>query len=84
MVNEMNEVKIGTKDIQAYLYSVLRSSKVLIKARGSNIKRAVDTSLIASRDYGYSIDIVKIYNSSYVDESQKERNVSNIEIELSK
>ena len=84
MVDEINEVKVGTKPLQSYLYAVLRSSNVLIKARGTNMKLGIDTSLVASRDYGYEIDDVKIYNSSYTDENQRERKVSNIEIALSK
>ena len=82
--NEGNEVKIGQKDISNYVYAVLRNSNVTLLARGSNIKKCVDIGLIVSRDYGYSIDDVKIYNSSYMDEAKKERNVSNVEIKLSK
>lgn len=84
MVEEISEVKIGQKEIQAYIYSVLRNTNVVLLARGSNIKKCVDISLIVSRDYGYNIDDVKIYNTSYLDENQKERNVSNLEIKLSK
>ena len=82
--DEVNEVKIGQKDISNYVYAVLRNSNVVLLARGSNIKKCVDIGLIVSRDYGYAIDNVKLYNSSYKDEAQKERNVSNIEISLSK
>ena len=82
--DEINEVKVGTKDISNYVYAVLRSSNVVLLARGSNIKKCVDIGLIVSRDYGYNIDNVSLYNSSYVDEAKKERNVSNVEIKLSK
>lgn len=82
--DEVNEVKIGTKEVKSYLYAVLRSPKVLLKARGSNMKRLIDVALISERDYNYKIEDVQIFNSSYKDESGKERKVSNIEINLSK
>lgn len=84
MVDEISEVKIGAKEIQKYVYSVLRNSKILMKARGVNIKKCVDVSLICVRDYNYKIDAVRLYNSSYKDETERERNISNIEINLSK
>lgn len=84
MVDEINEVKVGMKDMQSYIYAVLRNSNVLLKARGSNMKRSIDVALISERDYNYKIEDVRIYNSTYTDESGKERKVSNLEISLSK
>lgn len=81
---EINEVKVGQKDISNYVYAVLHSSNVVLLARGSNIKKCVDIGLIISRDYGYTVDDVSVYNSNYVDENKKERHVSNIELKLSK
>ena len=84
MVDEVSEVKIGQKEINSYIYAILRNSKVIIKSRGTNIKRAVDVALVSERDYNYKITDVRIYNSTYMDESGKERKVSNIDISLSK
>lgn len=84
MVEEISEVKIGQKEINNYVYAILRNPKVLLKSRGSNMKRLIDVALVTERDYNYKIDNVRIYNSVYVDESGKERKVSNIEVELSK
>lgn len=82
--DEVNEVKIGQKELNSYIYAIIRNPKVLIKARGTNVKRAIDAALVSERDYNYKIDDVRIYNSSYLDESGKERKVSNLEIDLSK
>jgi len=84
MVEEIAEVKIGTKDLLTYIYSIIRNQKVTLLARGTNMKKAIDVGLIAQRNYDYKINSVKLYDSSYTDENQKERYVSNIEIELSK
>lgn len=84
MTDEVNEVKIGQKDISSYVYAVLRNTDVVLLARGSNLKKAVDIGLIIQRDYGYTIKAISIYDSSYVDENKKERHVSNVEISLSK
>ena len=84
MVDEVSEVKIGQKEINSYIYAILRNSKVIIKSRGTNIKRAVDVALVSERDYNYNITDVRIYNATYMDESGKERKVSNIDISLSK
>jgi len=86
MEQELNiqELKIGTKNIANYIYAILKTKVCVLRARGSNLKKAVDVALIAERDYGYSIRSVNIYDTKYEDEEHRTRHVSNIDISLSK
>jgi len=78
------ELKIGTKNIANYIYAILKTKECVLKARGTNIKKAVDVALIAERDYGYRIGSVNIYDSKYEDDEHRIRHISNIDISLSK
>jgi len=78
------EVKVGVKDILAYVYAVLRSPKCTLKARGTHVKKAIDVGLICERDYGYHIDKVRIYDSTFETEDGKIRHISNIDVSMNK
>jgi len=80
---ETTVVLVANKDIDKYVYSALRTPKCIIKARGTNVKRAIDTALICERNYGMIIDDVTIYNSP-LEMDDKVRYVSNIDITLHK
>jgi len=80
---ETTVVLVGNKDIDKYVYSALRTNKCIIKARGTNVKRAIDTALICERNYGVLIDDVTIYNSP-LEVENKVRFVSNIDIYMHK
>jgi DNA-binding protein len=90
-----NEAKdtifIGKKPIMAYVTSALiqlaNNPKVSIKARGLSIGRAVDVAQIIARrtdNSGYSIGPVKIGSEQLQSLDGRARNVSTIEIEVTK
>ncbi len=86
-----NIVFIGKKPILTYLNATLtllaNEPFVTIKARGRSIITAVDVSqMIVKRmnAMGYRVSSVRIFSERLVSKDGKERNVSTIEIDVSK
>jgi DNA-binding protein len=84
-------VFIGKKPIMAYVTSALiqlaNNPRVSIKARGLSIGRAVDVAQIIARrtdSSGYSIGQIKIGSEQLQSLDGRSRNVSTIEIEVTK
>ena len=82
---------IGKKPLMAYVTSALiqlaNNPKVLIKARGLSIGRAVDVAQIIARrteGSGYSVGGIKISSEQLESNDGRSRNVSTIEIEVKK
>ena len=88
---ERNVIFVGVKPIMTYVTATLTqlSSQptVTIKARGKRITQAVDVSqMIVKRmdSVGYKISDVRIASDSLTSQDGKQRNVSTIEIDVSK
>ena len=86
-----NIVFIGKKPILTYLNATLtllaNEPTVTIKARGRSIVTAVDVSqMIVKRmnAMGYKVSGVRIFSERLESKDGKERNVSTIEIDVSK
>jgi DNA-binding protein Alba len=86
-----NIVFIGKKPILTYLNATLtllaNEPVVIIKARGRSIITAVDVSqMIVKRmsAMGYRVSGVRIFSERLESKDGKERNVSTIEIDVSK
>jgi DNA-binding protein Alba len=86
-----NVVFIGKKPILTYLNATLtllaNESTVTIKARGRSIVTAVDVSqMIVKRmsAMGYKVSGVRIFSERLESKDGKERNVSTIEVDVSK
>lgn len=86
-----NEILIGKKPLMTYVTATLvqlaNEPTVLVKARGRSITRAVDVAQIIVKrmgNIGYKIGRVKIDSQIIQSEDGKERNVSTIEIEISR
>lgn len=82
---------VGTKPIMTYVTATLTQlstqSFVTIKARGQRITQAVDVSqMIVKRmnTVGYKIKDVRIASDSLISQDGKTRNVSTIEIDITK
>lgn len=82
---------VGTKPIMTYVTATLTQLSnqpfVTIKARGQRITQAVDVSqMIVKRmnTVGYVIKDVRIASDSLLSQDGKTRNVSTIEIDISK
>ena len=82
-------VFIGKKPLMAYVTSALiqlaNQPRVMIKARGLSIGRAVDVAQIVARrteGSGYSIGTIKISSEQLQSQDGRTRNVSTIEIEI--
>jgi len=82
---------IGTKPILNYVSATLTQLStrptITIKARGKRITQAVDVSqMIVKRmdTVGYVISDVRISSDSLTSQDGKQRNVSNMEIDISK
>ena len=82
---------VGTKPIMTYVSATLTQlstrQTVTIKARGKKITQAVDVSqMIMKRmdSVGYVISDVRISSDSLTSQDGKQRNVSTMEIDLSK
>ena len=88
---ERNVIFIGTKPILSYVSATLTQLStrptITIKARGKRITQAVDVSqmIIKRMDtVGYVISDVRISSDSLTSQDGKQRNVSNMEIDISK
>ncbi len=86
-----NEILIGKKPLMTYVTATLvqlaNEPTVLVKARGRSITRAVDVAQIIVKrmgNIGYKIGRVKIDSQILQSEDGKERNVSTIEIQISR
>ena len=88
---ERNVIFVGTKPIMTYVSATLTQLStrptVTIKARGKRITQAVDVSqMIVKRmdSVGYVVSDVRISSDSLTSQDGKQRNVSTIEIDISK
>ncbi len=88
---ERDVIYVGTKPIMTYVSATLTQlstrQTVTIKARGKKITLAVDVSqMILKRmnSVGYFISDVRISSDSLTSQDGKQRNVSTMEIDLSK
>ena len=88
---ERDIIFVGTKPIMTYVSATLTQLStrhtVIIKARGKRITQAVDVSqMIVKRmdSVGYVVSDVRISSDSLTSQDGKQRNVSTIEIDLSK
>ena len=87
-----NEIFVGKKDFMAYIRSISflsqKHDRLIVRARGKSISRAVDLSLAYvdrfSKDKAMSIDSVEISSESFKNKEDKDTNVSSIKIELVK
>ncbi len=86
-----NEIFIGKKPLMTYVTATLvqlaNEPKVIIKARGKSIPRAVDVSQIIIKrmdTLGYKISDVKIGSETVQSEDGKTRNVSTIEVTVAR
>jgi archaea-specific DNA-binding protein len=86
-----NEILIGKKPLMTYVTATLvqlaNEPTVLVKARGRSITRAVDVAQIIVKrmgNIGYKIGRVKIDSEILQSEDGRERNVSTIEIQISR
>jgi len=90
-VEERDVIFVGTKPIMTYVTATLtqlaNNPTVTIKARGKRITQAVDVSqMIVKRmdTVGYVINDVRIASDSLKSQDGKQRNVSTIEIDITK
>lgn len=88
---ERNVIFVGTKPIMTYVTATLTQLAaqpvVTIKARGKRITQAVDVSqMIVKRmdSVGYTINDVRISSDSLTSQDGRQRNVSTIEIDVTK
>ena len=86
-----NVILIGKKPLMTYVTATLvqlaSEPTVIVKARGKSIVRAVDVAqIIAKRmnNMGYKIGSVKIGTQIIQSDDGRERNVSTIEVEISR
>lgn len=86
-----NEILIGKKPLMTYVTATLvqlaNEPTVLIKARGKSITRAVDVAQIIVKrmdNMGYKIGHVKIGTQIIQSEDGRDRNVSTIEVQISR
>ena len=88
---ERDVIFVGTKPIMTYVSATLTQlatrNTVTIKARGKRITQAVDVSqMIVKRmdTVGYVISDVRISSDSLTSQDGKQRNVSTMEIDITK
>ena len=88
---QLNIVFIGIKPVLTYVTATLTQlasePTVTIKARGKRITQAVDVSqMIVKRmnAVGYKVSGVRIASDSLMSQDGKQRNVSSIEIDITK
>ena len=86
-----NIIFIGKKPIMTYVNATLtllsNEPVVTIKARGKSITTAVDVSqMIVKRlnAVGYKVSGVRIFSERMISQDGKERNVSTIEVDVSR
>ncbi|MEF8848631.1 MAG: DNA-binding protein Alba [Candidatus Thermoplasmatota archaeon] len=87
---EENVVYIGNKPAMSYVLAVVtefkNSDEVVLKARGRAISRAVDTAEITRDRFveDAQVDDIKIDTETVTNETGESRNISCIEIYLSR
>jgi DNA-binding protein len=86
-----NVILIGKKPLMTYVTATLvqlaSEPNVIIKARGKSIARAVDVAQIIVKrmeNMGYKIGHVKLGTQTIQSEDGKVRNVSTIEVQISR
>jgi DNA-binding protein len=86
-----NEIFIGKKPLMTYVTATLvqlaNEPTVIIKARGKSITRAVDVAQIIVKrmdTIGYKIGPIKLGSEAIPSEDGKIRNVSTIEVPISR
>jgi DNA-binding protein len=91
MSKASNEIFIGKKPLMTYVTATLvqlaSEDKVMVKARGMSITRAVDVAQIIEKrmdSMGYKIGETKIGSEQLQSQDGRTRNVSTIEIEILK
>lgn len=90
-IKASNEVFVGKKPLMTYVTATLvqlaNEPTVIIKARGKSITRAVDVAQIIVKrmdTLGYKIAAVNIGSQLVKSEDGKTRNVSTIEVSVSR
>jgi DNA-binding protein len=73
-------VLIARKDIDRYIYAVLRNEKCVFLY----MSMFIDVALISQRDYGYEVESTAIYDEVLKTEDNTERHISAIDIALHK
>ena len=88
---ERDVIFVGTKPIMSYVSATLTQlstrTTVTIKARGKRITQAVDVSQMITKrmnSVGYVISDVRISSDSLTSQDGKQRNVSTMEIDITK
>lgn len=91
MAKATNVIFVGKKPLMAYVTATLvqlaNEDLVIVKARGMSITRAVDVAQIIEKrmgNIGYKISDVKIGSEALQSQDGRTRNVSTIEIEITK
>ena len=86
-----NVILIGKKPLMTYVTATLvqlaSEPTVIVKARGKSIARAVDVAqIIAKRmdNMGYKIAFVKIGSQTIRSDDGRDRNVSTIEVQITR
>jgi len=86
-----NEIFIGKKPLMTYVTATLvqlaNEPMVVIKARGKSITRAVDVAQIIVKrmdTLGYKVGPVKVGTESIQSDDGRTRNVSTIEVSISR
>lgn len=86
-----NVIFIGKKPVMTYVTATLvqlaNENLVTVKARGKSIVKAVDVAQIVEKrmsNMGYKVKDVRIGNETMQSQDGKSRNVSTIEIDISK
>lgn len=86
-----NVILIGKKPLMTYvtatLVQLVSEPTVIVKARGKSIVRAVDVAQIIVKrmdNMGYKIGTVKLGSQTIQSEDGRERNVSTIEVQISR
>jgi DNA-binding protein len=86
-----NEIFIGKKPLMTYVTATLvqlaNDPRVIVKARGKSITRAVDVAQIIVKrmdTLGYKIGSVNVGSEIIQSEDGRERAVSTIEVEISR
>ncbi|MFQ5940830.1 MAG: DNA-binding protein [Nitrososphaerales archaeon] len=91
MSKSFSEIFIGKKPLMTYVTAALvqlaNEDKVMVKARGNSITRAVDVAQIIDKrmnSMGYKVGETKIGSEQLQSQDGRPRNVSTIEIEILK
>ena len=85
---ENNIIFVGEKPTMTYVFAVTtqaeNQNKIIIKARGRVISKAVDIALISINKYctTFNINEINVGTDEYIDEKQDKIRVSFIEIIL--